>query len=75
MREFSTHAFLGGVLLAAFATAQEKSAQPEGYRFTVVSDTLETPVPNQQRAGTCWSYASGGMVEAEMLRMGKPPEA
>ena len=73
MREFSTHAFLGGVLLAAFATAQEKSAQPEGYRFTVVSDTLETPVPNQQRAGTCWSYASGGMVEAEMLRMGKPP--
>ena len=47
MREFSTHAFLGGVLLAAFATAQEKSAQPEGYRFTVVSDTLETPVPNQ----------------------------
>ncbi|MEC7725891.1 MAG: C1 family peptidase [Planctomycetota bacterium] len=73
MREFPTHAFLGGVLLAAFATAQEKSAQPEGYRFTVTSDTLETPVPNQQRAGTCWSYASGGMVEAEMLRMGKPP--
>ena len=73
MREFPTHLFLSAAVLAAFATAQEKPGQPEGYRFTVVSDTLETPVPNQQRAGTCWSYASGGMVEAEMLRMGKPP--
>ena len=61
------------LLFAAIAAAQEAEAPREGYRFTMVSDTLETPVPNQQRAGTCWSYASGGMVEAEMLRMGKPP--
>ena len=61
------------LLLTAIAAAQEAEAPREGYRFTMVSDTLETPVPNQQRAGTCWSYASGGMVEAEMLRMGKPP--
>ena len=37
------------------------------------SDIFATPVANQQRAGTCWSYATGGLVEAEMLRMGKPP--
>ena len=61
------------LLFAPLLSAQQATDQASGYRFTMVSDTLETPVPNQQRAGTCWSYASGGMVEAEMLRMGKPP--
>ena len=61
------------LLLASFSVAQQAEAKPAGYRFEMLNDTLETPVPNQQRAGTCWSYASGGMLEAEMLRMGKPP--
>lgn len=64
---------LSCLLFVSAVAAQQTEAPDAGYRFTVVSDTLETPVPNQQRAGTCWSYASGGMVEAEMLRMGKPP--
>lgn len=46
-------------------------AKPEGYQFTMVKDVLSSPVDNQQRAGTCWSYSAIGMVEAEMLRMGK----
>ena len=66
---------LGGRLVASITVAQEAQPEPGGYRFTKVSDIQATPVPNQQRAGTCWSYASGGFVEAEMLRMGKPPEA
>lgn len=73
MRKTPTPLFMSSLLLVAVAHAQQADAKPAGYRFTVISDTQETPVPNQQRAGTCWSYASGGMVEAEMLRMGKPP--
>jgi len=75
MRDTITRLVLVGTLLTPFTFAQDaaKKQQPEGYQFTTVSDALATPVANQQRAGTCWSYASGGMVEAEMLRMGKPP--
>lgn len=74
MRETTTNLLLVSLLLTPFAIAQEAAKeQPEGYRFTMVSETPETPVDDQQRAGTCWSYASGGFVEAEMLRMGKPP--
>lgn len=70
----TTNLLLVGLLLTSVTFAQDAAEQaPEGYRFTTVSETPATPVANQQRAGTCWSYASGGFVEAEMLRMGKPP--
>lgn len=74
MKQMTTKLFLFGWLLTPCITAQDAATkQPEGYRFSMASDILATPVANQQRAGTCWSYASGGLVEAEMLRMGKPP--
>jgi bleomycin hydrolase len=49
--------------------AEEKKS--EGYQFTMVKEVAGTAVNNQQRAGTCWSYSSIGMLEAEMLRTGK----
>ncbi len=65
-------ALLAVLLIAYGANAQEaKEKKDEGYQFTLVKDVLASPVENQQRAGTCWSYSSMGMVEAEMLRMGK----
>ena len=74
MRENTTRLFLLGLLLTPCIYAQDATTkQPEGYRFSMESDIFATPVANQQRAGTCWSYATGGLVEAEMLRMGKPP--
>ncbi len=54
--------------------AQETpAAKPEGYQFTKIKDVASSPVDNQQRAGTCWSYSTMGMLEAEMIRMGKDP--
>ena len=43
------------------------------YRFTTQIDLEATPVRDQGRSGTCWSYATTGFVEAEMMRMGKDP--
>lgn len=56
----------------AFATvaAQEKQ-EKEGYIFTPVKELKITPVKNQNRAGTCWSYSGLGFIESELLRMGK----
>lgn len=52
------------------AVAQEDSVK--GYHFTMIKSIDCSPVNNQERAGTCWSYSAIGVVESEMLRMGKP---
>ncbi len=44
-----------------------------GFKFTPIIDLEATPVKNQGSSGTCWSYATTGFVESEMLRMGKEP--
>ena len=36
--------------------------------FTTVLENPITPVKNQSRSGTCWSYATIGYIEAELLR-------
>ena len=36
--------------------------------FTTVLENGITPVKNQNRSGTCWSYATIGYIEAELLR-------
>lgn len=55
----------------SISIAQEDKIEKEGYLFTTVKNIECSPVNNQQRAGTCWSYSSVGMIEAEMIRNGK----
>jgi len=52
------------------ALAQE-TKDTTGYQFTTIKELKTTPVKDQARSGTCWSFATLGMVEAELLRMGK----
>jgi len=52
------------------AMAQEKS---EGYKFEPVIDLPATPVKDQFRSGTCWSFSGISFLESEMLRIGKKP--
>ena len=40
----------------------------DGIVFTTVLENPITPVKNQNRSGTCWSYATIGFIEAELLR-------
>ena len=67
--------FFAGILLFSgtiMMTAQVSSDNEyRSYEFTTVKELKITPVKNQSRAGTCWSYSGVGMVEAELLRMGK----
>jgi len=44
----------------------------EGYSFTIVKEVKATPVKNQARSGTCWSYSGLSFFESELLRNGKP---
>jgi len=42
-----------------------------GYEFTTVVDLKATPVRNQSKTGTCWSFATTSFIESELLRVGK----
>jgi aminopeptidase C len=57
------------LLPAGFLAAQKPDTT--GYTFTTVKELKVTPVKNQSRSGTCWSFSGLGLVEAELLRMGK----
>lgn len=41
------------------------------YLFTITNEIASTPVKNQSRTGTCWSFSTVSFMEAELLRMGK----
>ena len=44
----------------------------EGFQFTTVKENKITPVKNQNRSGTCWSFSGIAFLESELIRMGKP---
>lgn len=59
------------VLLFNSSFAQESGQKSEGYQFTTVKALPITPIKNQNRSGTCWSFAALSFMESELLRIGK----
>jgi len=60
---------VGALLFAcAFSTVAQDSSE---YVFTPIKELKITPVKNQNRTGTCWSFSGQGFLEAELLRQGK----
>jgi aminopeptidase C len=52
--------------------SQEKTVnKTDTFQFTTIKEIPVTPVKNQSGSGTCWSYSGIGLIEAELLRMGK----
>ncbi len=41
------------------------------YQFKVIKHLDDTPVKNQNRTGTCWSFSTLSFLESELLRKGK----
>ncbi len=50
----------------------EKEKKNEGYVFEDKIVLPATPVKDQYRSGTCWSFSGLSFLESEMLRLGKP---
>jgi bleomycin hydrolase len=61
---------LAVTLLAGTALGQEE-AKKEGYKMTLVRELPSTPVKNQYKSSTCWSFSSISFLESELLRLGK----
>jgi bleomycin hydrolase len=52
--------------------AQDEKKEKEGYQFEEVVTTEISPIENQFRSGTCWSFSGLSFFESELLREGKP---
>lgn len=58
-------------LLLIRMQAQEIPKGDSSYRFSEDIRLAATPVKNQSRSGTCWSFGTNALIESELLRMGK----
>ena len=54
--------------LILFGQSKKKK---EAYEFTMVNQVQTTPVKNQSKTGTWWSFATTSFIETELLRRGK----
>jgi bleomycin hydrolase len=65
--------FLAVITLNLFAeNDSDKKKENEGYVFEEKIELPATPVKDQYRTGTCWSFSAISFLESEMIRMGKP---
>ena len=74
MKQFLFTFALCALSISAFAQTDAQEATndtTEGFRFTTVDSIAITPVKNQNRSSTCWSFSTIGFLESELLRMGK----
>jgi bleomycin hydrolase len=60
------------VIVVSQLPAQEVQKDEEGFTFTDQIVLPATPVKNQNRTGTCWSFSGLSFLESEMLRLKKP---
>ncbi|MEW6652653.1 MAG: C1 family peptidase [Bacteroidota bacterium] len=56
---------------SSFAQTKKKKSEEDIYKFEMIHHVKTTPVKNQAKTGTCWSFATASFIETELLRMGK----
>ncbi len=75
MKKIYLFLFLGIISIPIFGDLPRdtiKNKKGGGYYFTEISNLPFTPVQDQCRTATCWSYSSLSFFETELIRMGKP---
>jgi bleomycin hydrolase len=68
-----TTLFILPLFITIGVLGQDKITNKNGseYQFTKISELDATPVENQNRTGTCWSFSSLSFFESELIRMNK----
>lgn len=58
-------------LIMAFLFVISTASLSAQYNFSDEVKVKCTPIKNQQKTGTCWSFATSSFLESELARMGK----
>lgn len=69
---FSIVLFVLSVGIVLAENENEKDKTVKGYVFEDEIVIPATPIKDQYRTGTCWSFSGLSLLESEMLRLGKP---
>lgn len=64
-------AFALGMGGMGFAAADGEKKEEPPYKFEIRKTIPHTPVSNQGRSGTCWSFGTSSFFEAELMRLGR----
>lgn len=72
MNYILTTLFVVSFSLAAYAGDEVKKDKKDAWKFEDVITLPTTPVEDQHRSGTCWSFSGLSFLQSEMIRMGKP---
>jgi bleomycin hydrolase len=62
---------LTAFIMVMFMSGYAQDNAEKGYEFTDGIRLDNTPVKNQYRSGTCWSYSGLAFLESELLKAGK----
>lgn len=68
MKNFIAIALMIVFSFTAVYGKDKKKDKAEGYKFEMIKQVKGTPVKNQFRSGTCWSFSGLGFFENEILR-------
>lgn len=60
------------VFCSVYLSNAQEDGKVAGYQFSVIKEIPGTPVKDQYRSGTCWSFSGLSLLESEMLRLGRP---
>ena len=72
LRKFLALTLVAALSVGMVSAQEEEKEKEQGYQFTTINEIPTTPVKDQYRSGTCWSFSGLGFLEAEMLRKGSP---
>lgn len=62
---------IAALSLCCLSMMAQNNKEDEGFTFTTVKENPITPIKNQYRSSTCWSFSGIGFLESELLRMNK----
>lgn len=60
--------FIYGSAVAQIGEKGKRQAQVAADGFTVVKSNAATPVKNQARTGTCWSFSTSSLLESQFIK-------
>jgi bleomycin hydrolase len=58
-------------LLLGYCGSLFSQNNTQGYKFTAVKQVPATPVKDQSKTNTCWSFSAVSLLESELIKAGK----